>query len=252
MRIATWNLERLKLGASAAEDYDQVLHSFDADLLVVTEPGPGFLERFPDAVLSPPQRSGPVSPEAWVALLGNSIQVHGIDLPYSRLAAAGWAEIGGRRVALYGSVLPWNHHALRQAPDVYGGEDRTFTEIFDRAINEQVEDVVVLQTEFGRRNVFWAGDFNHPLAGSLSGYVRHASIAISPSLVRLGMKAFNASAPNAHLGTNAIDLVCGPSELIAEVVECPHPFAKGKPMSDHRGYCVSVEWPNATEVHGEN
>jgi len=243
VRIATWNLERLKLGASAAGDYDQVLHSFDADLLVVTEPGPGFRGRFPYAVLSPPQRSGPASPESWVALLGSSIQAHGIVLPYSRLAAAGWAEIGGRNVALYGSVLPWNRHALRQAPDVYGEEDRTFTEIFDRAINDQVENVVALQTEFGRGNVFWAGDFNHPLAGSLSGYVRHASNAISTSLVRLGMRAFNASAPNAHAGANAIDLVCGPSELITEVVACPRPFAKKRPMSDHRGYSVSVEWP---------
>jgi hypothetical protein len=248
VRIATWNLERLKLGESTAAHYDEVLQSFFGDLLVVTEPGPGFVERHPDAVLSPRQRTGSTAPESWIALLGSSIQMHRIQLPYNRLAAAGWAEIRGRQVALYGSILPWNHHALRQAPDVYGSETRTFTEIFDQALKDQVEDIVVLQREFGSRNVFWAGDFNHPLAGSLRGYVRYASVAISNALAQLGMTAFNADAPNAHEGAKAIDLVCGPSELVAEVVQCTYPILKGRPMSDHRGYCVSVEWPQGSST----
>jgi hypothetical protein len=243
MRIATWNIARLKMGTKQAAAYYEALDSFHADLLVVTEPGPGFFENHVDCVISPGQRLGAAGPESWVALLGNSIQAHRIELPYNRLAAAGWAEIEGRNVALYGSVLPWNHFALRQAPDVYGTETRTFEEIFDQAIDEQVNDVLALQSEFGPENVIWAGDFNHPLTGSLHGYRRHARDAISASLDRLGMKAFNADAPNAHEVANAIDLICGPVTCVAEVVQCLYPRPNGKPMSDHRGYCVSVDWP---------
>src|SRR5271170_4260275 len=87
---------RTKLRTIATPDYDRELESFHADLLVVTEPGPGFAERHKDAVVSPAERTDTSTAESWIALLGSSIHAHPMKLPYSRLAAAGWAVIEGR------------------------------------------------------------------------------------------------------------------------------------------------------------
>lgn len=241
MRIATWNMEREGRGQAHSEAYDAALASYASDLAVVTEPGPNFVLRYVDAVMSSAQRVGKSGPESWVAIVGASLAPMDIEIPYSRLAAAAFTEAFGPPVAIYGSILPWNA-AATQAPDVYGRDVLPFSEFFDRALQEQVSDIKAIAAEFGPGNVFWAGDFNHPLEGSLRGFAAHARKAIAVALDDLGMRAFNASAPHAKPCANSVDLICGPVNLSSNGVEDWLPTADGRPLSDHRAYCVEVGW----------
>jgi hypothetical protein len=160
-------------------------------------------------------------------------------IPYRRLAVAASMNASDRRIAIYGSVLPWNA-ARSQAKDVYGEQPRHFNDVFDLALQEQVKDVERLQQEFGHLCVFWAGDFNHPLVGPLRGFSGHARARIDEALQTLEMIALNRTSGHAKSGTFAIDLICGPSTLDYGTTEDSYPIAKGKPLSDHRAYVVDV------------
>ncbi len=234
-------MEREGRGQAHSSAYDAALASYFSDLAVVTEPGPNFVIRYVDAVMSSAQRVGKSGPESWVAIVGAGLAPIDIETPYSRLAAAAFTEAFGTPVAIYGSILPWNA-AATQAPDVYGHDALPFNELFDRALHEQVSDIKAIAVEFGPGNVFWAGDFNHPLEGPLQGFAAHARRAISAALDGLGMRAFNASAPHAKPRANSIDLICGSANLSSNVVEDWLPTADGRPLSDHRAYCVEIGW----------
>ena len=240
MRIATWNIERRARGLTCEEYYDRAIRDLDADVVVITEPGPHFARRHPNAVLSPTGRPGAGDEESWIAVLGSGLQqLHRDKIPYSRLAVATSKDVSGREFAIYGSVLPWNA-ARSQAPDVYGEHPRRFEGIFDLALQEQIQDVERLQEKFGQPCVFWAGDFNHPLAGPLPGFSGHARARIDEALQTLGMITLNRKSGHAKSGVCAIDLICGPSTLEYGTPEDSYPVAKGKPLSDHRAYVLDV------------
>jgi len=240
MRIATWNIERRARGRACEEQYDKAIRDLNADVVVITEPGPNFTRRYPEAVMSPTGRLDIDDDESWIALLGDGLQPLHVDkIPYRRLAVASSKDVSGRPIAIYGSVLPWNA-ARAQAQDVYGKQPRQFNDVFDVALQEQVQDVQKLQEEFGHLCVFWAGDFNHPLVGPLRGFSRHARARIDEALQTLGMIAFNRTSVHAKSGVFAIDLICGPSTLDYGTPEDSYPVAKGKPLSDHRAYVLDV------------
>jgi hypothetical protein len=240
MRIATWNIERRARGLACEEYYDRAIRDLDADVVVITEPGLHFTRRHPDAVVSPTGRPGAGDEESWIAVLGSGLQpLHRDKIPYRHLAVATSMDVSGREIAIYGSVLPWNA-ARSQAQDVYGKQPRRFKEVFDLALQEQVQDVERLQEEFGQRSVFWAGDFNHPLVGPLRGFSGHARARIDEALKTLGMIALNRTSGHVKSGVHAIDLICGPSTLRYGTPEDSYPVAKGKPLSDHRAYVLDV------------
>ena len=237
MRIATWNMERAGRGRAHEAKYDKVITSFCADLIIITEPGPHFAIRYPQAVMSPAKRLGKDGPESWVAIVGHGLEPVDLDLPYGRLAAAAFSESFGVPIAIYGSILPWNA-AVSQAPDVYANVTLSFGDLFDRALHEQKSDIRALQSTFGQGHVFWAGDFNHPLVGSLHGFASHARTGIVTALEDLEMRAFNYDAPHAKPTAKSIDLICGPISMTSEVVEHTFPASDGRPLSDHRAYLV--------------
>ena len=240
MRIATWNMERRARGRAFEEHYDKAIRDLDADVTVITEPGPYFRHRYPEAVMSPNERVGKGGEESWIAILGSGLQpLHMERFPYRRLAAAASKDVSDRQIAVYGSVLPWNA-GRSQAPDVYGTQPRKFKDVFDLALQEQVQDIETLQREFGRHSVFWVGDFNHPLEGPLRGFSGHARKRIDEALQTLGMTALNRTSGHAKSGVCAIDLICGPLKLDYGTPEEPYPTAMGKPLSDHRAYALDV------------
>jgi hypothetical protein len=240
MRIATWNIERRGRGPACDEYYDKALRDLDADVVVITEPGPHFTHRHPEAVISPSGRPDTGDDESWVAVLGSDLHPLHVDtIPYRRLAVAASMDASGQQIAIYGSVLPWNA-ARSQARDVYGEQPRDFNDVFDLAIKEQVQDVERLQGEFGNARVFWAGDFNHPLEGPPRGFSGHARARIDEALQTLGMIALNRTSAHAKSGAFAIDLICGPSSLDYGTPGDRYPFAEGRPLSDHRAYVIDV------------
>jgi hypothetical protein len=212
------------------------------DVIVVTEPGSNFASGCDSEVFSANERPGGQGNESWVAIVGKGLRpIRHNEIPYQHLATSACAELSGRRIAVYGSILPWNA-ARSQAPDVYGTEKRTFAQVFDQALRQQVEDIKSLQNDFGRDNVFWAGDFNHPLVGPLQGFSLHARVAISNALAEIGMVAINQDLDHAKPGAHAIDLLCGPVDLDYGQAVTLMPAHGGRPLSDHRAYFVDVNW----------
>jgi hypothetical protein len=243
MRIATWNIERRQQKTTHDARHAAAISELEADVIVVTEPGADFASKCGSEVFSVNERPGGRGKESWVAIVGTGLApIRGEEIPYQHLATAASVEISGRRFAVYGSVLPWNA-ARSQAPDVYGTEERTFEQVFDRAIRQQVGDIESLQRVFGRDNVFWAGDFNHPLVGPLSGFSGHARAGILDALADVGMVAANRGSEHAKLGAFAIDLICGPEGLDYGLAVSSMPMHDGHALSDHRAYVVEVNWP---------
>lgn len=243
MRIATWNIERRQQSSANDAHYVATILALNADVMIVTEPGSDFASSCDSEVYSASKRPGGRGNESWVAIVGKDLRsIGGEKIPYMHLAAAASAKVEDRRIAFYGSVLPWNA-ARSQAPDVYGTEERTFAQVFDRALQQQVEDIESLQSDFGQDNVFWAGDFNHPLVGSLRGFSRHARAGILDALAGLGMVAANQDSEHAKPGACAIDLICGPARLDYGPPESSRPTHDGRPLSDHPAYVVEVNWP---------
>src|SRR5689334_7746078 len=105
MRIATWNLER---GGTRAARLAQeaVLTTLSADVLVLTEP-PASYRGGLGVITSPPQRSGTKGNEAWVAIVGASVESVALHIPFERMAVAARAQVNGNGIVVYGSVLPW-------------------------------------------------------------------------------------------------------------------------------------------------
>ena len=237
MRIGTWNIERMGRGQKFADLYRDELLSLKADVLVVTEPGPRFRDLFPEAVMSPENRPGRDSPEAWVAIIGESLEAIKPEIDYSRLAVAARTEIDGQRVIVYGSVLPWNS-AQHHAPDVYGSEKRPFIEIFEKALNEQVGDIEELRSRYPQDALIWAGDFNHTLIGRALS--RGASELLRNAISELGLKAVNADSFHRAEGMNSLDLICVDSAWTCSEVATKYPEFEGRPFSDHRWYVAQV------------
>ena len=238
MRIGTWNIERMGRGQKFAEQYKAKLESLKADVVVVTEPGPGFHDLFPEAVMSPENRPSRKPPEAWVAIIGENLEAITPEIPYSRLAVAARTVIDGQSVIVYGSVLPWNS-AQHHAPDVYGDEKRPFMEIFEKALNEQVGDIEELRRRYPQEALIWAGDFNHTLEGRALS--RGASELLRDAISKLGLEAVNADSPHRAEGMNSLDLICVDSSWTCLEVEDEYPDVEGRPLSDHRWYVADLK-----------
>ena len=237
MRIGTWNIERMGRGKTFAEQYKAKLESLKADVVVVTEPGPGFHALFPEAVMAPDNRPGRKSPEAWVAIIGENLEAITPEIPYSRLAVAARTVIDGQRVIVYGSVLPWNS-AQHHAPDVYGVEKRPFMEIFEKALNEQVGDMEELRRRYPQEALIWAGDFNHTLEGRALS--RGASELLRDAISKLGLNAVNADSPHRAEGMKSLDLICVESSWTCSGIDFEYPEPDGRPLSDHCWYVAEV------------
>ena len=237
MRIGTWNIERMGRGKKFAEQYKAKLESLKADVVVVTEPGPGFHDLFPEAVMSPENRPSRKPPEAWVAIIGENLEAITPEIPYSRLAVAARTVIDGQSVIVYGSVLPWNS-AQHHAPDVYGDEKRPFMEIFEKALKEQVGDMEELRRRYPQEVLIWAGDFNHTLEGRALS--RRASELLRDAISKLGLEAVNADSPHRAEGMKSLDLICVESSWTCSGIDFDYPEPDGRPLSDHCWYFAEV------------
>ena len=238
MRIGTWNIERMGRGRKFADLYRDELLSLMADVAVVPEPGPGFHDLFPEAVMSPENRPSRKPPEAWVAIIGKNLEAVTPEIQYSRLAVAARTVIDGQSVIVYGSVLPWNS-AQHHAPDVYGDEKRLFMEIFEKALKEQVGDMEELRRRYPQEALIWAGDFNHTLEGRALS--RGASNLLRDAISELGLKAVNADSPHRAEGMKSLDLICVESSWTCSGIDSEYPEPDGRPLSDHCWYVADLQ-----------
>jgi hypothetical protein len=236
MRIATWNLERGRSRAARAAQ-EETLKALGADVLVLTEPGAAYIAG-PGVVASPPTRPGSsYGPESWVAIVGPGVEPVPFDIPYERMAVAARVPFGGRSMIIYGAVLPWL--SIRGHAKELVREGEVFADVFGRVLGAQKADIVKLKKNC--ELVVWAGDFNQTVGGTNAGGSRKGREALVNCLADLGLVAWNASADHAVGGLQAIDLICGPTELAVRAQGRIDPVRDGVRMSDHAGYWVDVE-----------
>lgn len=236
MRIATWNLERGGRTRSAREAQDATLLELAADVAVLTEP-PALFTSAPSVVTSPARRQGPSGVEPWIAIVGGCVEPGPLATPYEHLGVAARVATAGRNLVVYGAVLPWLSIRSHAPELVLEGE--AFIDAFDRVLRAQKDDLRRLRAEGA--SVVWAGDFNQSLRGSNWGGSTRGREALSRCLAKLGMVAWNAGAQHARDGMCAIDLICGPADLVVLAQGRIDPVREGVRMSDHAGYWVELE-----------
>jgi len=135
-----------------------------------------------------------------------------------------------------GGVLPWISIRSHAPELVLEGE--AFIDAFDRVLRAQKDDLLRLRAEGA--SVVWAGDFNQSLRGPNWGGSTAGRDALCARLAELGMVAWNAEASHAREGMCAIDLMCGPADLVLLAQGRIDPVRGGVRMSDHAGYWVDL------------
>ncbi len=237
MELATWNLERGGRTQAAREAQEELLADLRADVLVLTEP-PSSYKTVTGVVTSPPLREGGTAgPEAWVAIVGRSVEPVDFDVPYKRTAVAARVSVGGLTVIVYGAVLPWLAVTSHAPELVEEGED-SFA-VFKRVLAEQAKDIADLRRQFGEP-VIWAGDFNQTVSGPNWGGSNDRRDLLNRTLNSLDMVAWNGKADHAMSGMCAVDLICGPKECVLVSQGRIDPMRDTLTMSDHAGYWVEL------------
>lgn len=237
MRIATWNLERGGRTAAAARLQSVVLRELAADVLILTEPGPKF-EAGEGSVTSPRLRANRSGREAWIAIVGHSVEPVPIEIPFERMAVAATARVNDRSLLVYGSVLPWRTFRAH-APEL-AREGETSFDSFVRVLSEQVADIEKLRAHYPGHEIIWAGDFNQHVSGPHQGGAVANRDALLRALDGLGLVAWNGEAAHASSGLCAVDLICGSREIAVREQGRIDPAFEGVVMSDHAGYWVQL------------
>ncbi len=215
---------------------DEVLRELAADVCVLTEP-PASYGTAAGVVTSPPRRVGPAGAEAWVAIVGPSVEAVALEVPDERTAVAARASAGGVSVVVSGTVLPWLAIANHAPELVRDGEDSLAT--FTRILAEQASDILELRRRYGEP-VVWAGDFNQSLFGALHGGSHERRALLIETLASLGMTAWNGEAAHAASGLCSVDLICGRDARAVAAHGRIDPARSGVTMSDHAGYWVEL------------
>ena len=82
----------------------------------------------PGVVTSPARREGKRGNESWIAIVGTAVEPVPLEIPYEHLAVAARIELEGRRLVVYGTVLPWLS-VRAQAPYVVENGEQ-YVEVF--------------------------------------------------------------------------------------------------------------------------
>lgn len=233
MRVATWNLEWGGRRKTAAHYELEALSRVGFDVAVLTEPPQAALEFYkaPGVVTSKPdaEDKGP-----WVAIVGQGIRSAGRAHRFS--AAARTETEDGRRVVVYGSVLPW----LGVPKSMRSKADQSSEDFFEAELARQVADLRGLLN--GPDDlVIWAGDFNQNLTGPLDGGSHARRAALQGALDQLGFTAWNGHSSHVIPGLFSIDFICGPADVPVagtEIIDNGHPSGD---LTDHFGYVVDLD-----------
>ena len=233
MKLATWNLERGGRSQAAREAQKELLADLRADVVVLTEP-PSSYKTTAGVVTSPRLRKdGTAEPEAWVAIVGGSVEPVDFDVPYKRTAVAARVSVGGLTLIVYGAVLPWLAVTSHADELVEEGED-SFA-VFKRVLAEQAKDIADLRKKYGSP-VIWAGDFNQTVSGPNWGGSNDRRVLLNETLNSLEMVPWNGKADHAKRGMCAVDLICGPKEYVVPSQDRIDP-ARGKLRACQK-FCV--------------
>lgn len=245
LRIATWNLARpasatTRRSASLSEH----MRAVDADVWILTE---AHEEMSPDPSFHRVATAGsdrPASPgERWTIIwtrLRIIEQLATVD-PI-RTVCVRLEEPSGRRLLVYGTVLPWLGSAWRGTPGTNGAA-------FAAALEMQATDWRDLRDRFPDEPLCLAGDFNQDLCERHFYGSRRGREALRRALAETGLVCVT-SHPHDPVrartagGRANIDHICLSRSLAGR--QCgvagawPHPDSVGRRLTDHFGVWVDL------------
>lgn len=226
VRVGTWNVEgNVQPGAV------ELLLGLRAHVLLLTEVPPGFeLPGYRTTVLRQPSMR-PAAPDGqhYAAV---SV-VDGLELeelkppPGTSRATSAAARIGG--TTFVSTVLPWPN---APAPPYVGAKQADQTV---HAVDELEPWLVELAAQ---GPLVWGGDWNHPLAGSLSGFTRagHGRIALAHEALGLTAHTRDAWAqakPNGARCRSVDHLASAGAGQLDKPID-------GRPYSTHDAYVAEL------------
>jgi endonuclease/exonuclease/phosphatase family metal-dependent hydrolase len=242
IRIATWNVQRLKLSEVKRRDHLlMAIQAMQADIWILTEthaslsPGLGFTS-------ATTEESDPIHEpgETWVTIWSRfPIEPIARTSDPSRACAARIVPNGSRPLVGYGTVLPWIGSTWQGIPSANGAA-------FSAALNAQLSDWVSLQREHPDCDFVLAGDFNQDMSTSHYYGSRRNREALEGAITTAKLRCLTAAGLDPvlkHAPSHAsIDHICASAGLVSVSSPVSWPISNNpqKGLSDHFGVLVEL------------
>ena len=242
MRIATWNLERVRPGTGVrSQRIRDAIAGIDPDVWVLTEshadfvPAPDYVRHAVSA--EAPDRGGG---ERWVVIwvrAGVDVLPLGVTGEPERAAAVQINRADRAPLLVFGTVLPWRGDKRRQ--EARGGQ------AFARSLQLQATDWAAARAAVSGAELCIAGDFNQELGADGPVGTRMGRDAFDGTLEALGLSCVTGGVHDPLMArgwrTN-IDHILLSRGLRADAAAeiWPEHFPLSGKLSDHHGICVRV------------
>lgn len=240
MKIATWNLERVRPGSGErTRRIGAAIADVEADLWVLTEthrlfaPGSGYREvAFSSAAND--REEGEQWVSIWVRSEIGAVALEVVGEP-ERSAAARIVFDGGGHLIVFGTVLPWRSDT---ATELRGAAK------FERSLAAQVGDWERLRALYPDDSFCLAGDFNQELLSNRPVGTRRGRAALVAALHTHSLVAVTGGEHDPLLARGwgeSIDHIVLDRALAATakvVALWPDEFPLPQGMPDHYGVCV--------------
>lgn len=158
MRIANWNLQRVAPGQKRERTIRKWIEAQAADIWVLTEthlefgPGPDYKT----VASGEPERPGIVG-ERWVMIWARAANVESVETSDPVRTACALVSFGaGRKLLVYGTVLPWLGSSWRDVPAKNGAA-------FAASLGTQADDWGRLRVAYPSVPLVVVGDLNQDL-----------------------------------------------------------------------------------------
>jgi endonuclease/exonuclease/phosphatase family metal-dependent hydrolase len=240
MKIATWNLERVRPGVGArTERIRAALATIPADVWVLTETHSKF--QLPEAyeqVASSSTATDRGPGEQWVSIWVRR-SLHAVTKEVrgepDRSAAVLVARKTGRDLVVFGTVLPWRGDRATA--------DRGATKL-EKSLAAQTSDWRLLSAGSHATDICIVGDFNQELSADGPVGTRRGRAALTRALEDHGLTcATSAERDPLRTWRASIDHVMLSTPLVGQLrgtTIWPNQFPLPKNMPDHHGVCVDL------------
>jgi endonuclease/exonuclease/phosphatase family metal-dependent hydrolase len=243
MRIATWNVERVKPGARKAAAQTRRMADVDADIWVLTET---HLNHRPSddhahAALSPPYPARRPPHERWAAIWSRwPLTALSEPVPHPRGTVAAMVYGPAGPFIVYATVIPWAHD-----PQHDDGRPARAWEAHLAAIERQGAEWALLRSAHPDVPLIVAGDFNQHRDGRGRYGTRATRSRLDAALGAAGLVClteFDAVASGKLKQQRLIDHICvAPPPAVTPRVSCwEHIDDSGQRLSDHPVVAVDL------------
>ena len=242
MRIATWNLERVRPGVGVRfQRIRDAIAGINPDVWVLTEshadfvPAPGYVRHSVSAE-APDRGVGERWVVIWVRVGVDALPLAVVGEP-ERAAAVRINRADHSPLLVFGTVLPWRGDKRRN--EVRGGQ------AFAGSLQLQAADWAAARAAVSGAEVCIAGDFNQELGSDGPVGTRMGRDAFDGTLAALNLSCVTGGVHDPLLArgwrTNIDHILLSRGLRAAAAAEIwPEYFPLSGKLSDHHGVCVRV------------